>query len=68
MGTASVDTLGAELEELARDGFVVLPGVLHPPFMGHVDGMHPARLIDPNYRDRDRAEARRASELLERRR
>ncbi len=39
---------------------------IHPPFMGHVDGMHPARLIDPSYRERDRAEARRAAEMLER--
>jgi ectoine hydroxylase-related dioxygenase (phytanoyl-CoA dioxygenase family) len=39
---------------------------IHPPFMGHVDGLHPARLIDPDYRDRDRVEARRAAEMLER--
>ncbi len=39
---------------------------LHPPFMGHVNGMHPARLIDPNYQERERAEARRAAEMLER--
>jgi ectoine hydroxylase-related dioxygenase (phytanoyl-CoA dioxygenase family) len=41
---------------------------IHPPFMGHVDGLHPARLIDPDYGARDRVEARRATELLERRR
>jgi ectoine hydroxylase-related dioxygenase (phytanoyl-CoA dioxygenase family) len=41
---------------------------LHPPFMGHVNGLHPARLIDPAYRERDRVEARRAAEMLERRR
>jgi hypothetical protein len=34
--------------------------------MGHVNGMHPARLIGPNYAERDRAEARRAKEILER--
>jgi len=39
---------------------------LHPAFMGHVNGMHPARLIDPDYGKRDRAEARRATEILER--
>jgi ectoine hydroxylase-related dioxygenase (phytanoyl-CoA dioxygenase family) len=39
---------------------------IYPPFMGHVNGMHPARLIDPNYRQRDRVEARRATEILER--
>jgi ectoine hydroxylase-related dioxygenase (phytanoyl-CoA dioxygenase family) len=41
---------------------------IHPPFMGHVDGLHPARLIDRDYGARDRVEARRATELLERRR
>ncbi len=41
---------------------------IHPPFMGHVNGMHPARLIDPDYVERDRADARRAAEMLERRR
>jgi ectoine hydroxylase-related dioxygenase (phytanoyl-CoA dioxygenase family) len=40
---------------------------IHPPFMGHVNGLHPARLIDPRYRERDRVEARRAREILERR-
>jgi ectoine hydroxylase-related dioxygenase (phytanoyl-CoA dioxygenase family) len=39
---------------------------LHPPFMGHVNGLHPARLIDEHYGERDRAEARRAKEMLER--
>jgi ectoine hydroxylase-related dioxygenase (phytanoyl-CoA dioxygenase family) len=38
---------------------------IHPPFMGHVNGLHPARLIDPRYRERDRVDARRAAELLE---
>ena len=23
---------------------------IHPPFLGQVNGMHPLRLIDPNYR------------------
>jgi hypothetical protein len=40
---------------------------IHPPFMGHVNGLHPARLIDPGYESRARVEARRAAELLERR-
>ena len=39
---------------------------LHPAFMGHVNGMHPARLIDPEYTQRDRAAGRRAAEMLER--
>lgn len=39
---------------------------IHPPFMGHVNGLHPARLIDPTYQERDRVEARHAAEMLER--
>ena len=27
---------------------------IHPPFMGHVNGLHPLRLLDPHY---DSAEA-----------
>jgi hypothetical protein len=23
---------------------------IHPPFVGQVDGMHPLRLVDPDYR------------------
>jgi hypothetical protein len=38
---------------------------IHPPLMGYVDGMHPARLIDPDYGKRDRVEARTATRLLE---
>jgi len=38
---------------------------IHPPLMGYVDGMHPARLIDPAYGKRDRVEARTATRLLE---
>jgi len=39
---------------------------IHPPLMGYVNGLHPARLIDPDYRKRDRVDARRATEILER--
>ena len=39
---------------------------IHPPLMGYVNGLHPARLIDPDYRKRDRVEARRAADILER--
>jgi ectoine hydroxylase-related dioxygenase (phytanoyl-CoA dioxygenase family) len=39
---------------------------IHPPLMGYVDGLHPARLIDPDYKKRDRVDARRATEILER--
>jgi ectoine hydroxylase-related dioxygenase (phytanoyl-CoA dioxygenase family) len=38
---------------------------IHPPLLGYVDGVHPARLIDPDYARRERVEARRAAELLE---
>lgn len=38
---------------------------IHPPLMGYVNGVHPARLIDPDYGKRDRVEARRAAQLLE---
>jgi hypothetical protein len=24
---------------------------IHPPFIGQVDGMHPLRLVDPEYRE-----------------
>ena len=41
---------------------------IHPPLMGYVNGMHPARLIDPEYGKRDRVEARRAAEIFDRRR
>ena len=41
---------------------------IHPPLMGYVNGLHPARLIDPDYAKRERVEARRAAELLERQR
>jgi len=38
---------------------------IHPPLMGYVNGLHPARLIDPDYRSRERVEARRAAQILE---
>lgn len=41
---------------------------IHPPLMGYVNGLHPARLIDPDYAKRERVEARRAAQLLERQR
>jgi ectoine hydroxylase-related dioxygenase (phytanoyl-CoA dioxygenase family) len=39
---------------------------IHPPLMGYVNGLHPARLIDPDYGHRERTDARRATEMLER--
>jgi ectoine hydroxylase-related dioxygenase (phytanoyl-CoA dioxygenase family) len=39
---------------------------IHPPLMGYVNGMHPARVIDPDYHTRDRVDARRATEILDR--
>lgn len=38
---------------------------IHPPFMGHVRGMHPLRLIDPGYRAETHEDARIAARLLE---
>ena len=38
---------------------------IHAPLMGYVDGMHPARLIDPDYGKRERVEAQRATTMLE---
>ena len=40
---------------------------IHAPLMGYVNGMHPARLIDPDYGKRGRVEAQRATAMLERR-
>jgi ectoine hydroxylase-related dioxygenase (phytanoyl-CoA dioxygenase family) len=43
---------------------------IHPPFIGQVDGMSPARLVDPSYGSGNRAmltdAAQRAEEVLER--
>jgi ectoine hydroxylase-related dioxygenase (phytanoyl-CoA dioxygenase family) len=39
---------------------------IHPPFIGQVDGMHPLRLVDPDYRERKTEAARLADELLAR--
>lgn len=39
---------------------------IHPPFVGQVDGMHPLRLIDPNYRQHKEAAAEIADKVLER--
>ncbi len=51
---------------LPRRAHELLGYSIQPPFMGHVNGMHPARLVEPNYRDRDRVEARVAAEILQR--
>ena len=37
---------------------------IHPPFMGQVDGMHPMRLVDADYRNHKGPDARLANELL----
>jgi ectoine hydroxylase-related dioxygenase (phytanoyl-CoA dioxygenase family) len=39
---------------------------IHPPFIGQVDGMHPLRLIDPDYRERKTEAAHLADEMLAR--
>ena len=38
---------------------------IHPPFMGHIDGMHPMRVLDPAYSDANHGHAARAAALLE---
>jgi hypothetical protein len=35
--------------------------IAEPSFMGYVDGVHPKRLVDPDYARRRRAERTRAS-------
>ena len=39
---------------------------IHPPFVGQVDGMHPMRLVDPNYGERKSADRERADRILAR--
>ncbi|MBQ1542838.1 MAG: phytanoyl-CoA dioxygenase family protein [Caulobacteraceae bacterium] len=39
---------------------------IHPPFMGHVDGMHPLRLLDRDYDSAATGDGERARRLLER--
>ena len=39
---------------------------IHPPFMGHVNGMHPLRLLDESYDPSATGAGRAAAELLER--
>jgi ectoine hydroxylase-related dioxygenase (phytanoyl-CoA dioxygenase family) len=39
---------------------------IHPPFMGHVNGMHPLRLLDPDYDSSATGAGRTAAEILER--
>jgi ectoine hydroxylase-related dioxygenase (phytanoyl-CoA dioxygenase family) len=39
---------------------------IHPPFMGHVNGMHPLRLLDPAYDPASTGAGRAAADLLER--
>ena len=38
---------------------------IHPPFMGHIDGMHPLRLLDPAYTGAHHGHAAKAAALLE---
>jgi ectoine hydroxylase-related dioxygenase (phytanoyl-CoA dioxygenase family) len=52
--------------ELPRRAQELLGYRIQPPFMGHVNGMHPARLVDADYRDRERVDAQVAAELLQR--
>jgi ectoine hydroxylase-related dioxygenase (phytanoyl-CoA dioxygenase family) len=38
---------------------------IYPPFMGHVDGLHPLRVIDPGYEPSSSGAGRAASAMLE---
>lgn len=38
---------------------------IHPPFLGQVDGMHPLRLVDPNYRQNKTHDRAKADAVLE---
>jgi ectoine hydroxylase-related dioxygenase (phytanoyl-CoA dioxygenase family) len=40
---------------------------IHPPFMGHVNGMHPLRVLDPGYDPAATGASQRAAALLEHR-
>jgi ectoine hydroxylase-related dioxygenase (phytanoyl-CoA dioxygenase family) len=39
---------------------------IHPPFIGQVDGMHPLRLVDPDYRQHKTRDHEIADQVLER--
>jgi hypothetical protein len=39
---------------------------IHPPFVGQVDGKHPLRLVDPDYRAHKTGAAEVADRVLER--
>ena len=39
---------------------------IHPPFMGHVNGMHPLRVLDPDYDPSSTNAERTAAAILER--
>ena len=47
-------------------GRAMLGYSIHPPFIGQVDGSHPLRLVDPDYRGRERPDAARADQVLAR--
>jgi ectoine hydroxylase-related dioxygenase (phytanoyl-CoA dioxygenase family) len=38
---------------------------IHPPFIGQVEGMHPIRLVDPEFRSHDRAQQSKESALAD---
>jgi len=39
---------------------------IHPPFVGRVNGMHPLRLVDPDYGERKSADREHADRILAR--
>ena len=46
-------------------GQAMLGYSIHPPFLGQVDGMHPLRLVDPEYRQRKTRDHAIADQILE---
>ena len=59
----SVGSAAAQYSDRIRS---LLGYSIHPPFMGHVNGMHPLRLLDPAYDPVSSGAGRTAAELLER--
>jgi hypothetical protein len=47
-------------------GRALLGYSIHPPFIGQVNGMHPLRLVDPDYRSHKTDAAKIADSVLER--
>lgn len=59
----SVGAAAAQYSERIR---TMLGYAIHPPFMGHVDGLHPLRVLDVGYRAEGSGHRERAAAALER--